>query len=305
VQPAMLVGLTPSYSNRHCCLAFPRPAPPCHPPRCNLFAPRPGFPCPQPNSRLLINYGIVDEDNPYDKLPLSSEQGSGLLGDSRPGRVPDWSGPCCCSQRTAESALATLPMPYTHQHHCHLSCRCTACSHHPQQRPAVPPEARQAGRPRPQHPAGAGWLASCCCLPALCCGVSLAACSLLAICTPAAIIRPLTLAILLPALPRSAMPTQTFQLQRGTPLPPQLLPYLRLVHATQDGDVVAVDFGEGAGPVASENELIVLNQVRVGWHLRVCVSASHVLSCAVAACVTYCLIVGVDASPPRWLAGLT
>ena len=28
---------------------------------------------PQPNSRLLINYGLVDENNPYDKLPLSSE----------------------------------------------------------------------------------------------------------------------------------------------------------------------------------------------------------------------------------------
>ncbi len=28
---------------------------------------------PQPNSRLLINYGIVDESNPCDKLPLSSE----------------------------------------------------------------------------------------------------------------------------------------------------------------------------------------------------------------------------------------
>lgn len=27
---------------------------------------------PQPNSRLLINYGIVDEKNPYDKLPISS-----------------------------------------------------------------------------------------------------------------------------------------------------------------------------------------------------------------------------------------
>lgn len=25
---------------------------------------------PQPNSRLLLNYGIVDESNPYDKLPL-------------------------------------------------------------------------------------------------------------------------------------------------------------------------------------------------------------------------------------------
>jgi hypothetical protein len=26
---------------------------------------------PQPNSRLLLNYGIVDESNPYDKLPLT------------------------------------------------------------------------------------------------------------------------------------------------------------------------------------------------------------------------------------------
>lgn len=27
----------------------------------------------QPNSKLLINYGIVDENNPHDRLPLSSE----------------------------------------------------------------------------------------------------------------------------------------------------------------------------------------------------------------------------------------
>ncbi len=26
---------------------------------------------PQPNSRLLINYGICDENNPYDKLPVT------------------------------------------------------------------------------------------------------------------------------------------------------------------------------------------------------------------------------------------
>jgi len=26
---------------------------------------------PQPNSRLLLNYGIVDESNPYDKLQLT------------------------------------------------------------------------------------------------------------------------------------------------------------------------------------------------------------------------------------------
>lgn len=27
----------------------------------------------QPNSKLLINYGIVDESNPHDRLPLSCE----------------------------------------------------------------------------------------------------------------------------------------------------------------------------------------------------------------------------------------
>ena len=25
---------------------------------------------PQPNSRLLLNYGLVDENNPYDKLQV-------------------------------------------------------------------------------------------------------------------------------------------------------------------------------------------------------------------------------------------
>lgn len=30
------------------------------------------YPCyPQPNSRLLVNYGIVDENNPYDKLQMT------------------------------------------------------------------------------------------------------------------------------------------------------------------------------------------------------------------------------------------
>lgn len=27
---------------------------------------------PQPNSRLLINYGIVDEENPFDKVPITA-----------------------------------------------------------------------------------------------------------------------------------------------------------------------------------------------------------------------------------------
>lgn len=61
------------------------------------------------------------------------------------------------------------------------------------------------------------------------------------------------------ALPRRL---QTFQLSAATPLPEQLLPYLRVVHATREADVEGVRFGEGAAPVAPENELTVLNQVR-------------------------------------------
>lgn len=38
---------------------------------------------PQPNSKLLINYGIVDANNPHDKLPLSSEWGR--AGQGWPG----------------------------------------------------------------------------------------------------------------------------------------------------------------------------------------------------------------------------
>lgn len=56
---------------------------------------------------------------------------------------------------------------------------------------------------------------------------------------------------------------ETFQLQLATPLPPKLLPYLRLVHATREEDVLAVNW-EVPGPVSSENELAVLNQVRFG-----------------------------------------
>lgn len=36
---------------------------------------------PQPNSRLLINYGVVDNNNPYDKLPLSGTNFDFLLFD--------------------------------------------------------------------------------------------------------------------------------------------------------------------------------------------------------------------------------
>lgn len=29
---------------------------------------------PQPNSKLLINYGFVDEDNPYDRIVVEVKQ---------------------------------------------------------------------------------------------------------------------------------------------------------------------------------------------------------------------------------------
>jgi histone-lysine N-methyltransferase SETD3 len=38
---------------------------------------------PQPNSRLLLNYGVVDDDNPYDKLPLTGERGRGKQREER------------------------------------------------------------------------------------------------------------------------------------------------------------------------------------------------------------------------------
>lgn len=46
---------------------------------------------PQPNSRLLINYGIVDDDNPYDKMqarPPSPPPASLLPGSLPPPLLP-------------------------------------------------------------------------------------------------------------------------------------------------------------------------------------------------------------------------
>lgn len=52
---------------------------------------------PQPNTRLLLNYGFVDEDNPYDKLfvKVSTPHVLGELLDQ--GRFP-WqaAGRCSC-----------------------------------------------------------------------------------------------------------------------------------------------------------------------------------------------------------------
>lgn len=54
---------------------------------------------------------------------------------------------------------------------------------------------------------------------------------------------------------------QTFQLSKAAPLPPQLLPYLRVVYGASPADIAAVRFGGDAVPVSAENERVVLNQV--------------------------------------------
>ncbi|PRW57651.1 3-oxoacyl-[acyl-carrier] synthase chloroplastic isoform A [Chlorella sorokiniana] len=105
---------------------------------------------PQPNSKLLINYGIIDESNPHDRLPLSF----------------------------------TIP--------------------------SSDPLYRQKRDALAQH---------------------------------------------------DLSTQQTFQLQRSAPLPPQLLPYLRVVFATRAEDIAAASFGEDATPVSPENETTVLNQL--------------------------------------------
>ena len=64
---------------------------------------------------------------------------------------------------------------------------------------------------------------------------------------------------------------QVFQLSRRQPLPPQLLPYLRLTNSLTREEVWVVDFGAGSGPVAAGNEREVLSQL-IG-HLRLRLAA--------------------------------
>lgn len=60
---------------------------------------------------------------------------------------------------------------------------------------------------------------------------------------------------------------QTFQLTRAAdPLPPELLPHMRLVQAESAEEAAAVAFGAGAGPVSAANEARVLGQL--AGHLR-------------------------------------
>ena len=53
---------------------------------------------PQPNSRLLLNYGIVDEHNPYDKLQVRRGKGGreGGGGKGGGGRGGGGKGKCVC-----------------------------------------------------------------------------------------------------------------------------------------------------------------------------------------------------------------
>ena len=45
---------------------------------------------PQPNQRAFLNYGIVDEDNPHDKLMLEASHSS-----SQDTQIPLFSSWCC------------------------------------------------------------------------------------------------------------------------------------------------------------------------------------------------------------------
>jgi hypothetical protein len=52
---------------------------------------------PQPNSRLILNYGIVDEGNPYDKLSiLATLPNAGPLFQTK-RRLLERAGMLCCS----------------------------------------------------------------------------------------------------------------------------------------------------------------------------------------------------------------
>ncbi|RMZ54851.1 hypothetical protein APUTEX25_000368 [Auxenochlorella protothecoides] len=79
---------------------------------------RPGEPVlawcgPQPNSRLLLNYGIVDEANPYDRLPLEAIiPASDPLYSLKRGRLAEQGGGLATQQLFQLSRGATpLPAP--------------------------------------------------------------------------------------------------------------------------------------------------------------------------------------------------
>ena len=67
---------------------------------------------PQPNARLLINYGIVDEQNPYDRLPLTGNGGGGGVGVDR--------SRCLLGRRRLRPRVAYS----SRRCQCHLFCPC-------------------------------------------------------------------------------------------------------------------------------------------------------------------------------------
>lgn len=115
---------------------------------------------PQPNSRLLLNYGVVDENNPYDKMPLVA-----TISSDDP------------IYRQKRMALAEKSPNLSTQ--------------------------------------------------------------------------------------------QTFQLTQSVPLPAEILPYLRLAHASTEAEIAAVTFDPAlAKPVSPENEARVLGQLAGCLHRR-------------------------------------
>jgi hypothetical protein len=124
---------------------------------------------PQPNSRLLINYGLVDEANPYDKLPLtggwvhragwhsshsssrrrrrrSQHRAAGAAAALELRRRPQSSACClpaacwCCAARGP--APAPVPAPADPPFLPSLPFRCSDAA---QQRPPVPPQVLAPG----------------------------------------------------------------------------------------------------------------------------------------------------------------
>lgn len=52
--------------------------------------------------------------------------------------------------------------------------------------------------------------------------------------------------------------SQSFSLQRAKPLPPRLLPYMRLAYATDPQLLEAIQFGDGSAPVQQPVEPAVI-----------------------------------------------
>jgi hypothetical protein len=80
---------------------------------------------------------------------------------------------------------------------------------------------------------------------------------LLRVCSQLSLARP-PLYNLLTTTPSATWPPQSFSLQRAKPLPPRLLPYMRLAYATDPQLLEAIQFGDGSAPVQQPVEPAVI-----------------------------------------------